>query len=71
MEGSIVTGRIGVWMSIEETAEYAQTSAAAVRAAIERRELNGVTTHPRGPGQWMIQRDEVDRWVATLRDRGP
>jgi hypothetical protein len=57
-------------MNIEETAEYAGTSEAAVRAAIERRQLEGVTTHPRSPDQWMVHRDEVDRWVATLREGG-
>ena len=55
-----------MWMNMEEIAQYAGVGLPVVRAAIESRELNGVTTHPRNPGQWMVRRDEVDRWVATL-----
>lgn len=53
-------------MNIAEIARYAGTSPATVRAAIERRDLEAVTTHPRSPGHWMVRRDEVDRWVAKL-----
>jgi hypothetical protein len=56
-------------MNIDEIAQFAGISAAAVRAAIEEPELNGVTTHPRNPGHWMVRRDEVDRWTATLPKR--
>jgi len=55
-----------VWMSIEEIARYVDANPSAVRAAIENRALEAVTTHPRNPGSWMVRRDEVDRWAATL-----
>lgn len=53
-------------MNIEEIAKYAGVSPAAVRAAIEDHELSGVTRQPRNPGLWMVHRNEVSRWVATL-----
>ncbi len=53
-------------MNIAEIARYAGTSPATVRAAIERRDLEAVTTHPRQPGQWMARQEDVDHWVAKL-----
>jgi hypothetical protein len=53
-------------MTIEEIAQYAGVRPAAVRAAISHRALHGVTTDPHNPGNWMVRREEVDRWVATL-----
>jgi excisionase family DNA binding protein len=58
-----------VWMNIEEIAQYAGISLPVVRAAIESRDLNGVTTLPQNPGQWMVRRDEVDRWVDAAAAR--
>jgi hypothetical protein len=53
-------------MNIEEIAQRAEVSLAVVRSAIERRQLNAVTTHPKNPGQWMVRRDDGDRWIAKL-----
>lgn len=55
-----------MWMNIDEIAQYAAVSPVTVRRAVEHRELNAVTTHPKTPGHWMVRRDEVDRWIATL-----
>jgi excisionase family DNA binding protein len=53
------------WMTLDEVAEYAGVSVATVVKALAERTINGVTTHPRAPGQWMVEKTEVDRWLAT------
>jgi excisionase family DNA binding protein len=53
------------WMTVAEAAEYAGVSVAAIRQALTERALDGVTTHPLAPGRWMVEKSEVDRWLAT------
>jgi excisionase family DNA binding protein len=53
------------WMTVDEAAEYAGVSVATIRQALTERALDGVTTHPRAPGQWMVTQTELDRWLAT------
>jgi hypothetical protein len=64
--GGSLAKEAGVWMNIEEIAQYAGVSPAAVRAAIAHHALHGVTTDPNNHENWMVRREEVDRWVATL-----
>jgi hypothetical protein len=59
-----------MWMNIQEIAQRAGVSQPVVRAAIETRELNAVTTHPDNPGHWMAHQKEVDRWIGTLPGSG-
>jgi excisionase family DNA binding protein len=56
---------VKVWRSVDEVAEYAHVDVDHVRAALSDRSLEGVTTHPRSPGHWMIEQDALDRWMAT------
>ena len=53
-----------VWRSVDEVAEYAHVDVDSVRAALADRSLEGVTTHPRSPGHWMIEQGPLDRWLA-------
>jgi excisionase family DNA binding protein len=53
------------WLTIDEAAEYAGVSVSIIRQALTERAMNGVTTHPRDPGRWMVKKSELDRWLAT------
>lgn len=50
------------WLTVEAVARLRGVDVTVVRAAIKKRELNGVTTHPDHRWQWMVRRCDADAW---------
>lgn len=51
------------WLTVEAVARLREVDVTVVRAAIKKRELNAVTTHPDHPWQWMVRRCDADAWT--------
>ncbi len=52
------------WLTVADVARRSSRTPEEVRAAVVRREVSAVSTHPQARGDWMFRVADVERWLA-------
>lgn len=57
------SGRADHWLDLGEAAEHVGLTREQIAHAVSEGDLMAIRTHPRRPGEWLILRSHLERWL--------